>query len=126
MNSGEQTTDEGYIITGCGYFENSYIGLLLLKTDSLGYVGITEPVIPPVQSDWQVVSPVGPTVTLRYEKQPQGFHALMFDASGRKVDEIGSSLTSGEIVWGESFGPGVYFVRVESSHPSTKKIVLIR
>lgn len=120
-----QTDDEGFIITGYGPGSIT-ISVVLIKTDSLGYVGVSEPVTPPVSANWQVVSPVGSTVTLRYSNQPQGFHVLVFDASGRKVDEIESQGESGTITWGQGIGPGVYSVRVESSHPSTKKIVLIR
>ncbi|NLI97137.1 T9SS type A sorting domain-containing protein, partial [bacterium] len=116
-HSVQQTTDGGYIICG---------GLTLIKTDSLGYVGVEEPITKPALTDWRVVSPVGSTVTLKYSNRPQGFHAFVFDASGRKVDEMRSQGESGTITWGQGVSAGVYFVRVESSHPATKKIILIK
>lgn len=125
-NSLQQTSDNGYIIAGYGPCSTTVLSLVLIKTDSLGNVGVSEPTTSPAQTNWQMVSPVGSQVTLRYENLPQGFHAIVFDASGRKVDEIQSKVESGTITWGQGVGVGVYFVRAESSHPITKKIVLIR
>ena len=128
--SGQSTSDGGYIMTGCSNLYSTDVwdmsDIWFLKTDSLGYVGIAEPIITPAQTDWQVLSPIGSTVTLRYSNLPQGFHAFVYDASGRKVDEIESQGESGTITWGQGVGVGVYFVRAESTHPSTKKVILIR
>ncbi|MBN2379082.1 T9SS type A sorting domain-containing protein [candidate division WOR-3 bacterium] len=83
----------------------------------------------PVQSPatWGVITSAGPRIELRYINFPQGFSATVFDASGRKVDEMGSTKTSGTITWGEGFLPGVYFVVLLASGQSrAQKVVLIK
>jgi len=115
----QQTTDGGYIVSG---------GSKLIKTDSLGYAGVAEPTVthPVIQPDWQVVSAIGPFVTLRYENRPLGFHAQVFDASGRKVDEITSTSPSGTITWGEGRESGVYFLRGVDISNEVYKIIITR
>ncbi|MBD3286562.1 hypothetical protein GF359_08305 [candidate division WOR-3 bacterium] len=126
-SSGQQTSDGGFIIAGHLSMLYPTQGVLLIKTDSTGDAGIGEPVTHPVtQPDWQVVSTVGSTVNLSYVNHPQGFHAAVFDAAGRKVDEIASTSQSGTITWGEGQMPGVYFIREQSSGPcDTRKVILI-
>ncbi len=90
-------------------------------------VGVVEQ--PPVThlSDWQITSSVGYQIVLRYTNHPQGFNASIFDASGRKVGELHSNQTEGTVTWGECYGAGVYFIRVESgSSPSVQKVVLVK
>ncbi|TET21459.1 MAG: T9SS type A sorting domain-containing protein [Candidatus Stahlbacteria bacterium] len=99
----QQTTDGGYIICG---------GLTLIKTDSLGYAGVGEQPSPVThQPDWQVISPIGQEVVLRYHDKPGGFHAKIYDISGKKCDECHSNLTSGTLEWGEGMSRGVYFIQ---------------
>jgi hypothetical protein len=80
---------------------------LLIKTDSLGYVGVEEPP-PPTLSNWEVVSAIGHEVVLRYHDKPGGFHAKIYDISGKKVAECH------------------YFIREESkTSPEIQKVILI-
>ncbi|MCK4334653.1 hypothetical protein KAX06_07745, partial [candidate division WOR-3 bacterium] len=92
-------------------------------------VGVAEQ--PPVThyTDWEVVTSIGPQIVLRYADRPEGFHAFVFDATGRKVDELHSDLTQGTITWGECYrcyGPGVYFIVPSGGKSSAQKVVLIK
>jgi len=118
----QQTSDGGYIALG-----EKEGDLWLIKTDSLGYVSVEEkPIVEPVVN-WEVVSSVGSRITLRYANHPVGFHASIFDAAGRKIDELHSDGVSGTITWGESMSPGVYFIRStdKSSGNNTARVVII-
>ena len=97
------TSDGGYIIAGYtrSYNSDGSIDLLLIKTDSLGRVeGIEDE--PPVThpSNWQISVSIGRQVTLRYSDHLDGFQAFVFDACGRKVDEVHATESSGMITWG--------------------------
>lgn len=116
------TADAGYLVTGSKDGD-----LWLLKTDANGdtvTVGVEEHVIdPPVE--WSVVSPIGGRIRLRYTNCPQGFHASIFDASGRRVDELKSPAQNGTLTWGENHSPGVYFIRELTGSTETRKVILI-
>lgn len=121
----KETTDGGFIITGYTNrgFETS--DLWLIRTDSEGdTTAIVENTSQP-QPDWYVSYPVGREIVLGYENRPQGFRAKVFDASGRRVDVLNSSQTSGTITWGKCYGPGVYFIR-EVSASTARRVVIIR
>jgi len=78
-------------------------------------------------SDWEVLNPVGSRIVLRYGERPEGFCAHVFDATGRKVDELESAAPSGTIMWGDGQSPGVYFIRVSGTSSSlTRKVALVR
>ncbi|MCK4231631.1 T9SS type A sorting domain-containing protein [candidate division WOR-3 bacterium] len=76
---------------------------------------------------WTPLSPIGNKIVLLYHNNPEGLHAQVFDATGRKVNEVHADGSSGTITWGEDQRPGVYFIRVESGvSRQMQKVVLIR
>ncbi len=121
----QKTSDKGYIMTGSVMYDGSG-KLWLIKTDSLGLVAVSEPVTPVTQPDWEVPVSIGRHITLRAPEGSQPLNLAVFDASGRKVDEIHSTLTQGSISWGQGFRPGVYFIRIEGdASATTHKVILI-
>ncbi len=72
----------------------------------------------------ELITPIGSEIVLRYSDCPEGFHANVYDAAGRRIDELHSSQASGTITWGEGYGPGVYFVR-ELSRGTSHRVVII-
>lgn len=74
-----------------------------------------------------ILSPIGSGIVLKYTDMPEGFHAVVYNAAGQKVDELHSNLTSGTVSWGEGFLPGVYFIVPETQGSvRAQKVVLIR
>ncbi len=120
------TPDGGYIITGftTTYSADGSTKVLLMKLDSLGLLGITDGPLSYALAGWELSNPLGKEVSLRFSDFPQGFHASVYDASGRKVDEMHSTLSSGTIVWGECYGPGVYFIRTDKMKTSAKVVIV--
>lgn len=117
----QQTEDNGYIATGVRQGD-----LYLLKTDSLGLLCISEEPIIETRGNWVVSNSVGSQIILYYSNESQGFHAVVFDALGRKVDELHSSSQSGTIIWGSGYNTGVYFIKengIKNAH--TERVVLV-
>jgi hypothetical protein len=74
-----------------------------------------------------VITSIGSQIVLRYQDRPDGFRASIFDASGRKVDELKSPAQNGVLTWGENHSPGVYFIVLKSAGATkAQKVVLIR
>ncbi len=99
------------------------------KSVSFRWSGIAEPVTPvryQASPEMEISSSIGSTITLRYSNCADGFRASVYDASGREIDEIESSSTSGTLEWGECYGPGMYFILAEGSNRSPTKVVLVR
>jgi hypothetical protein len=117
-------SDSGYVTTGITNSQsNGGSDLWLIKEDSHEKVGI--PVTHPQSSDLKVGSSIGSTVILRYFNFPNGFRASVFDASGRRVEELCSAQTQGSITWGAGERPGVYFVVAEGSKAKPAKVILV-
>jgi len=90
-------------------------------------VGVVERPIVEKPPNWEVITSIGSQIVLRYQDSPDGFRASIFDASGRKVDEVHASESSGMITWGRCYGPGVYFIVLKSAGATkAQKVVLIR
>ena len=106
------TADGGYIITG--YTESYGAGesdVWLIKTDSMGRVGITE-------REQAKVEPL-PGPTLMRASDLARIEGRVLDATGREVTDERRSLS-----------PGIYFLRevsgVERQATTTRKVILTR
>lgn len=125
----QQTSDGGFIVSGIANRRqwSDDCDLWLLKTDELGRLAVEEERIINVSEDFQLLSSIGPQIVLRYADRPEGFHASIFDAAGRKVDELHATGSSGTITWRKWHRPGVYFIRSVSDSPATThKVILIQ
>lgn len=128
----QKALDGGYIAVG--YREIDYnCDLFLIKTDPNGdTLGITEPatpvtpVTPPISSEMEIIHSIGLEITLRYSNCADGFRAQVFDASGRKVDEIRSDETEGTIRCEAGLEPGVYFIIASGDSRKVSKVILLK
>lgn len=77
--------------------------------------------------DFDMLSPVGLRITLRFSESKECSQVSVFDASGRKIDVLDVPQSGGILKWGEDRSPGVYFMRVEGEgNRQTEKVVLVR
>jgi len=118
----QETKDKGFIITG------GTGDLFLMKTDSLGLLGVQENPIIEADNGWNVPHSIGSYVVLHYQGLPQGFRANVFDVSGRMVDQIRGDGNEGAMTWGINQPPGVYFIQAidNQNQLKTAKVVLVR
>jgi len=90
-------------------------------------IGVVEQPIVEKPPNWEVITSIGSQIVLRYQDSPDGFRASIFDATGRKVDEVESPAQNGVLTWGENHSPGVYFIVLKSAGAAkAQKVVLIR
>jgi len=89
-------------------------------------VGVAEQPIVEKPPNWEVITSIGPQIVLQYHDRPDGFRASIFDATGRKVDELKSPAQNGTLTWGENHIPGVYFIVPQDSQAPALKVVLVR
>jgi hypothetical protein len=124
-----QISDGGYMITGADPPPpEQNPDLWILKTDNTGdtiTTGIESSAIGNV-SNLSVGSSIGPEIVLKYSNYLQGFYATIYDVSGRMVEEIHNSATTGTITWGEGMSLGVYFILPQGSDTNPVKVILIR
>ncbi|MBN2378733.1 hypothetical protein JXM67_02890 [candidate division WOR-3 bacterium] len=123
-----ENSDGGFILTGFTQtWASAGSDLLIIKTDSEGWVAVEESSPVSRLNDLEILSPIEHEIVLRFTDRAEGFSAGVFDASGRKVDEIRSASKSGTLSWGKGFVPGVYFIREisEKSLPA-QKVILVK
>lgn len=119
----QELSDGGFVVTGT--LDDD---LLLIKTDSLGYVSVIEDPIDH-HSSIDLISPIGPEVVLRYSNLTESatFNVVFYDVLGRKVDEVHLNQTSGSLTWPLTHqSPGVYFIRPVAGNSQTIKVIITR
>ncbi|TKJ44425.1 hypothetical protein CEE36_01400 [candidate division TA06 bacterium B3_TA06] len=70
--------------------------------------------------------PVGREIVLMFNEASPSLTLRVYDPSGRQVDELHVPQTGGTVSWGEGYGAGVYFIRIEGdASATTQKVILI-
>jgi hypothetical protein len=125
----QQTPDSGYIVVGETWsFGGGMSDIYLLRTDSLGLLGIDEDPLSEYPRNWHITSSIGSQVVLKYSDIPGGFRVQVFDALGRKVEKLYSGSSTGTLTWGSNQPSGVYFIKIQGNKNKiyTERIVIIR
>lgn len=122
----EETMDHGFISIGHRHVNGG--DLLLVKTDSLGFVEISENPVTESECNWFVSRSIGNYVVLNYQGLAYGFRAKVFDVLGRKIGEIQGNDKEGAIIWGANYPSGVYFIQIPDNHnqPEIVRVVLVK
>ncbi|MBD3286948.1 T9SS type A sorting domain-containing protein [candidate division WOR-3 bacterium] len=99
----------------------------MIKTDSLGLLGVNEEPVIEADRGWEISSRIGRRIAVFYEDLPQGFHARVYNAAGQQVAEIHTSGSSGFVTWGTGHPPGVYFISAPNklNQTITAKVVIL-
>lgn len=123
----QQTNDSGFLVLGATVSHGAGASdVYLLRTDSLGLLSISEEAMSEGFHQWEITSSVGSQIVLRYSNHPHGFQASIFDVSGRRIDELHASSSSGILTWGKLHPAGVYFVKVKNTTDTrTARVVLV-
>lgn len=77
-------------------------------------------------SDFEVLSSIGSRIALRFSPSTNPSWVSIFDASGRKIDELEALQAGGTVQWGKGMSPGVYFIVPQDSKERSSKVVLVR
>lgn len=88
--------------------------------------GGTEELDRPPLCHLQITTSPAREIAIRYHNWPQGFSVQVFDASGRKVDELYAPTQSGILTWGSNQPPGIYFIVPGNGIAQALKVILIR
>ncbi|HTW90333.1 MAG TPA: T9SS type A sorting domain-containing protein [bacterium] len=131
-NDVEQTADGGYVIGGSSNAAGG--GMLLIKTDSLGYVAYGVAEDKPIASS-RIVMSVAPNPAHSIvrivcslpgvERNAPGIRLAMYDALGRQVLTLPPSRHSSFVIRTSSFASGIYLLRLVSDRVSTTSKVVI-
>lgn len=125
FHSVQQLPNGGYIISGLFFpYAGEYGKAWLVRTDSLGYVGVEEPVTP-VTLNWVVSASIGREIVIRYSNLSESTMLNVYDVLGRMVDVIETTGSSGHVTWGQNHRPGVYFIR-EATTSTTARVVIVQ
>lgn len=120
------SANENNLVWGYSRIESDSAVRAYVTVSDWNITGVSERPGSEITAGFEVPQAIGSEVVLRYEDYPQGFRASVFDASGRKVDEISTPNQSGVLFWGPCQNRGVYFIVPQDSKARPTKIVLIR
>ncbi len=77
-------------------------------------------------TQFKIITSIGSQIVMSYFNCPNGLRASVYDAGGRRVDEIITPNQSGVLVWGPRQNPGVYFIVPQGGKTTVGKVVLVK